>query len=207
MIFSYVSTKELARSLVVSKHWQSAILSSLILRRKLLLDWDPKIEYLSYRTSASRGDHRQSPDLSNQPSLARINKVIHAPHPVLLPCSKSDLRFDLEITDIPYEVLRGVHPATFLFQPPLNDIQLYYAGYAVGPVGLIIKREGGVTFGELIEELDEMRKLRRDSDGRPGNDVCTLCHTRVIASNAKVVVYTREARAEAEASAGLERLE
>lgn len=206
MIFSYVSTKELARSLVVSKHWQSAILSSIVLRRKLLLNFDPKHEYLSYGTGASRGDNRQSPDLSNQPTLTRINRLIHEPHSALLSYSKSDLSFDLEITDIPYEALRSVHPATFLFQPPLNDVQLYCEGYKVGPVGTILRREGGVTFGEVLEEIDEMHKLRVWGDGGP-RDVCTLCHTRVIASNAKVVVDARAARARAQASAGLGLLE
>lgn len=198
MIFSYVSTKDLICSLPVSKHWQRSILSSIILRRRLLLDWDPRNEYLSY------GKHTFV--LSNKPILTNVNKLIHAPHPVLLPYSKSDLWFDLEITDIPYEVLRSVHPATFLFQPPLNHIQLFYEDYTAGAVELIVKREGGVTFGELLEELDEMRKLRRDSDGVPG-DVCTHCHTRVIASNANNVMDARAARAMTEASAGLDSLE
>ena len=122
MIFSYVSTKELSRSLLVSKHWQSAILSSIILRRKLLLELDPKHEYLSYGTGASKIDTRESPDLSHQLTLNRIDRLIHEPHPVLLPYSKSDLLFNLEVSDIPHEALRSVHPATFLFQPPLNDV-------------------------------------------------------------------------------------
>lgn len=199
MTFSYLSRKELTRSLVVSKHWRSAILGSVVLRRKLLLDLDPRNEYYSY----SREGSRMSTFLSNKQSSQRVNRLIHEPHPVLLPYSRSDLLIDLEIVDTPYEVLRSVHPATFLFHPPLNNIQLYCAGYMVG---LVLEREGGVTFGELLEELDKMRKLRLWWDGGPG-DVCKLRHAGVIASNAKVVVDAREARAKAEASAGLEGLE
>ena len=114
MTFSYLSRKELTRSLVVSKHWRSAILGSVVLRRKLLLDLDPRNEYYSY----SREGSRMFTFLSNKQSSQRVNRLIHESHPVLLPYSRSDLLIDLEIVDTPCEVLRSVHPATFLFHPP-----------------------------------------------------------------------------------------
>ena len=71
MTFSYLSRKELTRSLVVSKHWRSAILGSVVLRRKLLLDLDPRNEYYSY----SREGSRMFTFLSNKQSSQRVNRL------------------------------------------------------------------------------------------------------------------------------------
>ena len=56
----------------------------------------------------------------------------------------------------------------FLFQPPLNNIQLYCKGYMVG---LVIDQTGGMTFGQLLKEMDRMRTMRDIFKGEPGNPI------------------------------------
>ena len=149
MISSYVSRKEITRCLAVSKHWRDSTLGSVILRRKFLLGLDPRNEYCSHAREDSR---RKVPVLSNKPSLSC--RSIHGPHSVILLYSKSNLQTALEIIDITYETLRSVRPSTFLFRPPLDSIHLGCAGH---PVGLVLERDGGITFGELFDELAKMR--------------------------------------------------
>lgn len=45
MTLALLSTKDLTRSLAVSRHWHKTILSSVILRRNLFLDYPLKREF------------------------------------------------------------------------------------------------------------------------------------------------------------------
>ena len=75
---------------------------------------------------------------------------------------------------------------------------MYCAGYGVAK---LLTRAGGVTFGDVVEELDKLCATRLYWGGWSG-DSYTLVHSEALVSNARVVMDAREARARAQASAG-----
>lgn len=188
MILSYASTKDLTRLLAVSKHWRMSILSSTVLRRKLFLAPESKTEYHSIELPVILGEE------------SATSRSIHEPHPILLPYTNPTTNTYVEVNEIPKRSFSIVHPATFLFQPPLNNIRVYCPGYGIAK---LLTRTGGVTFGDVVKELDKLCATRLYWDGWNG-DSCTLIHSEALVSNSKVVMDAREARARAQASAGLE---
>jgi hypothetical protein len=179
--------KDLTRCLAISKHWRQSILSSIMLRRKLFLYPDPKKEYYSIQSSV----------LLREKSAT--SRSIHELHPILMPYSNPCTRIYLEVNEIPHKSLRTVHPATLLFQPPLDRIQVDCAKHEAL---IVLTRTDGVTFGDIIKGLDKLctRRLQDEGNGH----TCSFLHCRALASNAEAVIDAREERAKAEASAGLE---
>jgi hypothetical protein len=186
MILSFASTKDLIRSLAVSKHWQRSILGSTALRRKLFLDPEPKTEYFSIKFSVF---HRERNDTS---------RSIHEPHPMLLSYISPTARTCLQVNEIPTESFRTIHPETLLFQPPLDRIQVDCSRHEVLT---LLTSTDGVTFGDVVEGLDKICTRRLYGDGGDGH-TCSMIHCRALASNAEVVLGAREVRAKAEASSG-----
>lgn len=187
MILSFTSTKDLTRSLAVSKHWQRSILGSTALRRKLFLDPEPETEYHSIKFSVF---HREKND--------DTSRSIHEPHPLLLPYISPTARTSLQVKEIPTEYFRIIHPETLLFQPPLSRIQVDCARHEALT---ILTNTHGVTFGDVVEGLDKICTWRLRGDG-PHWHTCSMLHCRALASNAEAVVRAREVRAKAEASSG-----
>ena len=174
MILSHLPTKDLARSLVVLKHWQRSSLAAVVLRRKLFLFPNPKREYLMYDPDA-RGDRfRISSVLLREP--CSISRPIHEPHPILLPHSDSTGVISIEIRGVPYQALRTVDPETFLFQPPLNDVQVYYE---YSGIGISIHYKLGMTFGQLIKEIDELRALYTHHN-KDKDETCRVRHSGAV---------------------------
>jgi len=173
MILSFASTKDLTRSLAVSKHWQRSILGSTALRRKLFLDPEPKTEYFSIKFSVF---HREKND--------DTSRSIHEPHPLLLPYISPTARTCLQVNEIPTESLRTIHPETLLFQPPLNRIQVDCSRHEALT---ILTNIHGVTFSDVVEGLDKMCTRRLHGDGEIGH-TCSMLHCRALASNAEAVV-------------------
>jgi hypothetical protein len=60
--------------------------------------------------------------------------------------------------DLPsYDRLEAVPPATFLFQPPQGHITVGYWKYSSQQPDFPLQRNGGVTFGALVDELENIR--------------------------------------------------
>jgi len=169
ILLNVFSAKDLTRSLAVSKHWRSSILRSTTLRRKLFLDPDPRREYLPFRPSVFGETATSWP--------------IHEPHPILQPYSINAETYgpNLGVNRVPRKSLRTVHPATLLFQPPLNSIEVTCLG--CGAVETVV-RFSGVTFGQLVELLDHDECIK---------DTCRLFRSGALASNAEKVMDAREA--------------
>jgi hypothetical protein len=195
MILSHLPSKDLARSQVVLKHWQRSSLVTVVSRRKSFLYLDPHKEYILYDSNAKQSGFWESFTLLREPCPS--SRSIHEPHPVFMPYSNFDVRLYLEINKIPYETLRAVDPAAFLFQPPLNKILV---SYEYTSYGLELYATGGMTFGRLLTEIDAMHAERLPSSGDKEGTI-RLLHSGAIDSNSEVVKKAREARAKAVADA------
>lgn len=144
---------------------------------------------------SERGDDHQEFSagvLLREPTSS--SRSVHAPHPVLQRYTNCTAKTYLEINEIPDKALRTVDPATLLFQRPLNNIHV--VSCAGSSAKLVIDCTGCLTFGNLLEELDKMRALRLHGDEWSW-EMCDIRRLGVLASNAKVVLDARRARARA----------
>lgn len=154
MILSHLSTRDLTRALTVSKHWRDVMLDpkSKELRRILFLEPSEATEYLEYRTAFRRKYYmsicNSFPVIVHEPS--KKSKLVVEVHPILLPYCDRDNTTRVSVWSMYRDYIRSVPPPTYLFQPPLDEVFLYDI-----PRGApsIIRAEGGVTFGALLEEL------------------------------------------------------
>jgi hypothetical protein len=139
---SNLSTRDLTRTLWLSKQWQAAVLSSIDLRRILFLSHASNISYLELSDYGVES-------IVHQPS-DRSLKIVE-PHPVLWRRWKRGWVTDVAMDSVRWWELATVSPSTFLFQPPIVSIRISHRLRKV-----CIQRAEGVTFGAVIEALDAM---------------------------------------------------
>ena len=139
MVLSNLSTRDLIRSLTVSKYWRDMILhrKSKELRRILFLETAAPREYLKLLI--------WKPAIVREPDEHSIPIV--EMHPILLSgCVLGAETY--AFTSVRRDDIRAVPPSTYLFRQPVEEIQF---GKSMG--GNIVRSPGGVTFGTLQEEL------------------------------------------------------
>ena len=155
MILSHLSTRDLTRSLSVSKHWNGTILDSRELRRILFLEPAPAKEHLQhkpwYKVKQSRYPEkcRMQPVIIHEPS--KTSKIVVEPHPVIASACDLKSRIRQDVRGLSLEELKTVSPSTLLFQPPLENISVHY--------GVVeIPDPPGVTFGAIVEGFEKARE-------------------------------------------------
>jgi len=156
MVLSHLSTRDLTRSLSVSKQWHMTILSSMELRRILFLEPVPVKEHLEHKPwyKAKRTRYREKcriqPVIINEPN--ERSKIIFEPRPVVAPACDLESKVRQGIRGLSLEELKAVSPSTLLFQPPLEDVSVHY--------GLVqIPDPQGVTFGAIVKGFEKARAL------------------------------------------------
>jgi hypothetical protein len=159
MILTHLSTRDLARSLTVSKHWRDVILDprSKELRRILFLEPSQAREYLLYSIDTDPkcykdGSRKWQPTIVHEPSLG--SKQIVEIHPALLPAHGFTLLEGMFSAALRCDQIRSVPHSTFLFQPPFEVII-----FAANGTLWSHRKTGGVTFDSRFEDL-AMQKLK-----------------------------------------------
>jgi hypothetical protein len=138
-----LTTRDLTRTLSVSKQWNGAIASSTELRRKLFLL--PSREEKSY----FQCNYPDPDTIVSQPSDS--SKLIVEPHPIIAPYRRRGWSECVAIDWMKCYKLTMVPPATFLCQPPVEKVLIVHRRREVW-----IQREEGLTFGAVVENLEAM---------------------------------------------------
>jgi len=150
MVLSHLETKDLTHALSVSKNWHQTILDTIELRRNLFLAPKEKAnEFLQWK----RIDLEWKPFIVHE--FITGSKLIVKVHPALLP--DRVLRTCLD-TIQSNASLQLVSPSTLLTQPPVTEFTIVQQVFspAFGPEHkhkFVLKRERGVTFGDVVEEM------------------------------------------------------
>jgi hypothetical protein len=161
-ILSHLATRDLTRATRVSKQWQSSILNFAEPRRTLFLEPAPAsgeyLDWLKDRDKRCCEDLRMwQPAIVREPSFR--GKPIVEPHPIIANgvCPIHKIRIHIDLPS--YDRLEAVPAATFLFQPPREHITFGYWKYrnSLTQPDFPLQRKGGVTFGALVEKLDNIR--------------------------------------------------
>lgn len=222
MTLSHLSTKDLTRCLTISKYWKDSILGSLVLRRKLFLEPvpDKEWEYLEYADEEEDWDltclwipPAYAPSLVRAPTKRGCSLTIVEPHPIILPKINNVTPTYVESDHMPCDRLRTVPPETFLFQPPgFEELTVEYKwGHPRYKRLSYIESARGVTFGDILKSLDELRQLNVDEGyddfdrSEESGEIFLFKAAEVIASTAVKVKAAREALAKAQSFAGAEK--
>lgn len=224
MILSNLQTKDLTRALTVSRRWQKCILGSITLKRILFLEAAPEKEYPYFDSvPAPRG-----PGYVTRYSLIYERKergtTIVELHPALIPHSDSFTELSWSYVEIgrtypSCDFLRTVHPATFLSQPPLEEVKLSYVRGPSRWTDVVFRETGGMTFGALLRAMSSLQEEDKDGDMFPyryrdllvfleeSGEKCKIFAGHVVASNSDEVETAREALAKAQSSPELKELD
>lgn len=149
MVLSYLEIKDLTRALSVSKHWHQTILGTLELRHNLFLAPMKANEFIQWKPVGLES----LPFIVHEPSST--SKPIVKVHPLLFP--DPALRACVDITKN-HNSLRTVSPSTLLTQPPVTEVKIVQQAFIpkYHPAlkhNFVVKREQGVTFGDVVEEM------------------------------------------------------
>jgi len=161
MILSQLGLEDLTRTLSVSKSWQHTILGAIELRRNLFLAPKEPHEFLRWEQGEPEWEPRIDRDIISG------GRPIVQVHPVLQPDLRA--RTCLYMRQH-YDLLKTVSPSTFLTQPPVTEVlidQKISNAHFERTLKLDLRCEVGVTFGEVIEELEVLYE-RETSGGRTG---------------------------------------
>lgn len=139
MILGNLSTRDVTRTLSISKQWHGAILSSPKLRRILFLSCALEKDHFTFTHPRDSIQH---------------SALVVQPHPVLLKEWDRGYRQCVRIGWIHIDELNTVPPSTLLFQPPLTEIMVLHRLRWV-----TIRQNEGVTFGTVVETLETMRAI------------------------------------------------
>lgn len=148
----------LTRALAVPRYCSQVILDSLELRRNLFLNPAPAAEFVEIdgrqllERTATRLHIMNTPNQSNH--------MVVTAHPLLrllssnfASCAHSCQSFPSGAT---HGILDGtiekVPACTLIFQPPPLRVRVFYRGH-----DFLLEREGGVTFGDVIEGLWDLQ--------------------------------------------------
>jgi hypothetical protein len=156
MILSPLSVRDLSRSLSVSRQWNKTVLESAELRRTLFMEARQAREYLQIMKGQDRRCYefqsRWQPVVVSKPSQPDPREIVES-HPSLVRKaaslgSSSDVNFT-----VPYfGSVKAVPASAFLFQPPLQNITIEHWGRTTK-----LQNPGGVTFGEVLVEIEKIR--------------------------------------------------
>jgi hypothetical protein len=166
---SNLRTKDLTRALTVSKLWQKSILGSIALRRIVFLEPVLEKEYIDYIEVIdldNRDKDTVVPVLYNKPGGER--NILLELHPALTPYKHyfEDIGvYNLRVDCVPDDILRAVHPSTFLFQPPIDYVDVWDFSNSAQTYFWIIKCTGGMTFGKFLKGMVAIRTWRVKGDG------------------------------------------
>ncbi|GAB7323550.1 hypothetical protein MBLNU13_g07054t2 [Cladosporium sp. NU13] len=224
MILSSLQTKDLTRALTVSKRWQKSIFGSIVLKRISFLEPAPEKEYLYFGSvPAAKG-----------PGYVTIYTLIHEPrernikivelHPTLIPHSGSFTELSWSYVDIgrkymSCDLLRAVHPATFLSQTSLEDVELSYIRGLSRWTDVVFREAGGMTFGALLRAMRNLREEDKDGDMFPyrrfdtyvreeeSDERCKVTAVYLVASDSDDVETAREALQKAQSSSVIKELD
>ena len=102
------------------------------------------------------------------------------------------------------ESIRAVHPATYVSQPPLTKLGVWYDTWGDSDVlsDRFIQRAGGVTFGDVLEVIDTLRIYCLQSVGMDHSAIisqeekCMLTAVGVAATDHSAVIRARKNFAE-----------
>jgi hypothetical protein len=150
MMLSHLEIKDLTRAVSVSKHWQQTILGTLELRHNLFLaPKDKPDEFIQWK----RVGLEMQPFIVHEPTST--SKPIVKVHPLLFP--EPALRSCLDTTQN-HNSLKTVSPSTLLTQPPVTEVTIKQQAFipTYHPVlqhNFVVKRQRGVTFGDVVEEM------------------------------------------------------
>jgi hypothetical protein len=172
MILSHLSTRDLTRSLVVSKHWHDTILNpkSKSLRRILFLEPAKARNHLEYTTNADPRYYEDTdkyaspykPIFVREPN--RNSRPIVEIHPLLLLGSDLEGKTFLRTGPTHRRLIRSIPPSTYLFQPPLEEVTVICRSSRkcqwTHSCSVRIRCAGGVTFGTLLALLSRRPKRR-----------------------------------------------
>lgn len=157
----HCSVESLGCALSVSKYCRDVVLESLPLRRALFLEPAPATEHLEVEHlstlpgGTSGGVHRY---IVEEPS--ETSRVIAKAHPMLIPITHN-VTFPLERSldwAFPHaldpKVMENATRSALLFQPPSKRVSFVVCH---GRCFLVESAEG-VTFGAILDHLDQQRK-------------------------------------------------
>jgi hypothetical protein len=149
MVLSHLEIRDLTRALSVSKYWHDTILGTLELRHNLFLTPMKANEFIQWKPVGLES----LPFIVHEPTST--SKPIVKVHPLLFP--DPTLRSYLDIFQN-HNSLQTVSPSTLLTQPPVTQVTLKQQASipAFHPVlrhEFVVRREQGVTFGDVVEEM------------------------------------------------------
>jgi len=113
----------------------------------------------------------------------------------------------IEFGRVPCASLRTIHPSTLLLQPPLEEMSVSFQPRAMffsfpGD----IKRTGGVTFGDLLEQWEKLRegsaKMKKQRE-----ETCSIAIVNAISIDADAVKFALGTLSKAKYAAGVKELD
>lgn len=160
MVLSHLQIKDLTRALTVSKRWQKSILGSLVLRRILFLDPNPRREYLGDRFVVEQ--RKWVATIHREPQRGR--RLVVEPHPAILGFSNRNSRQNDSRAHTHFlscDHLQTVPASTFLCQPPVNEATIWCRSSSMNHLfKSVLRCAGGLTFGSLLKHTKSLRVLR-----------------------------------------------
>jgi hypothetical protein len=152
MVLSHLDIRSLTRALSVLKYWQETILGAIELRQNLFLAPKADVEeFLEWEFE----ELEWVPLIVHESTLD--NRPIIKLHPVLAPDPRACTCLDMYQR---HRLLKTVSPSMLLTQPAVTEVKLEQELHAMRPghaLRAVMKREGGVIFGDVVKEIEALR--------------------------------------------------